>query len=55
MTVVMQRNDEGVDTRHVYDCVLRDLLRLEASNGLRITDLEGYRSMDPSASVSRMR
>ena len=42
MTVVMQRNDEGVYTRHVYDYTLRDLMRFQASNGLRITDLEGY-------------
>jgi len=42
MTVIMQRNDEGVYTRHVYDYALSDLLRFQASNGLRITDLEGY-------------
>ncbi len=42
MTVIMQRNDENAYSRHVYDFTLRDLLRFEASNGLRITDLEQY-------------
>jgi len=42
MTVVMQRNDEGAYSRHVYDYTLSDLLRLQASNGVRITDLEEY-------------
>ena len=42
MTVVMQRNDEGAYSRHVYDYTLNDLLRFEASNGIRITDFREY-------------
>jgi hypothetical protein len=42
MTVVMQRNDENAYSRHVYDYTLGDLLRFQASNGVRITDLEQY-------------
>jgi hypothetical protein len=42
MTVIMQRNDEGAYSRHVYDYTLTDLLRFQASNGIRITDLERY-------------
>lgn len=42
MTVIMQRNDESAYSRHVYDYTLTDLLRFQASNGLRITDLERY-------------
>jgi len=42
MTVIMQRNDENAYSRHVYDYTLNDLLRFQASNGLRITDLEQY-------------
>ena len=42
MTVIMQRNDESAYSRHVYDYTLSDLLRFQASNGLRITDLERY-------------
>jgi hypothetical protein len=42
MTVIMQRNDENAYSRHVYDYSLSDLLHFQASNGLRITDLERY-------------
>jgi hypothetical protein len=42
MTVIMQRNDESAYSRHVYDYTLSDLLRFQASNGMRITDLERY-------------
>ena len=42
MTVIMQRNDESAYSRHVYDYTLTDLLRFQASNGVRITDLERY-------------
>jgi hypothetical protein len=42
MTVVMQRNDEHAYSRHIYDYTLNDLLRFQASNGVRITDLKGY-------------
>jgi hypothetical protein len=42
MTVIMQRNDESAYSRHVYDYALSDLLRFQASNGVRITDLERY-------------
>jgi len=42
MTVIMQRNDESAYSRHVYDYTLTDLLRFQASNGIRITDLERY-------------
>jgi hypothetical protein len=42
MTVIMQRNDEKAYSRHVYDYTLTDLLRFQASNGIRITDLEAY-------------
>lgn len=42
MTVIMQRNDESAYSRHVYDYTLSDLLRFQASNGVRITDLERY-------------
>lgn len=42
MTVIMQRNDEKAYSRHVYDYALSDLLRFQASNGVRITDLEAY-------------
>jgi Beta-lactamase enzyme family/Bacterial tandem repeat domain 1 len=42
MTVIMQRNDENAYSRHVYDYTMRDLLRFQASNGVRITDLEQY-------------
>src|SRR5262249_2607380 len=42
MTVIMQRNDENAYSRHVYDYTLTDLLRFQASNGIRITDLEQY-------------
>ena len=42
MTVVMQRDDQGAYSRHVYDYTLSDLLRFQASNGIRITDLEEY-------------
>lgn len=43
MTVIMQRNDEGAYSRFVYDYTQTDLLRFEASNGVRITDLERYK------------
>jgi hypothetical protein len=42
MTVIMQRNDEDAYSRYVYDYTLQDLLRFEASNALRIADLEQY-------------
>jgi hypothetical protein len=42
MTVIMERNDENAYSRHVYDYTLRDLLRFQASNSLRIIDLEEY-------------
>ena len=42
MTVIMQRNDESAYSRHVYDYTQSDLLRFQASNGVRITDLERY-------------
>ncbi len=42
MAVIMQRNDESAYSRHVYDYTLSDLLHFQASNGLRITDLERY-------------
>jgi hypothetical protein len=42
MTVIMQRNYESAYSRHVYDFALSDLLRFQASNGVRITDLERY-------------
>jgi Beta-lactamase enzyme family/Bacterial tandem repeat domain 1 len=42
MTVIMQRNDESAYSRHVYNYALIDLLRFQASNGVRITDLERY-------------
>jgi Beta-lactamase enzyme family len=42
MTVIMQRNDESAYSRHVYDYTLTDLLRFQASNSVRITDLERY-------------
>lgn len=42
MNVIMQRNDESAYSRHVYDYSLTDLLRFQASNGIRITDLEQY-------------
>lgn len=42
MTVIMQRNTESAYSRHVYDYALGDLLRFQASNGVRITDLEAY-------------
>ena len=40
MTVIMQRNDERLLTPSVYDGRMSDLLRFQASNGVRITDLE---------------
>jgi len=43
MTVVMQHNDEGAYSRHVHNYTLIDLRRLQASNGLRITDLQEYK------------
>ena len=43
MTVIMQRNDESAYSRFVYDYTQTDLLRFEASNGVRITDLERYK------------
>jgi hypothetical protein len=42
ITVIMQRNYESAYSRHVYDYTLSDLLRFQASNGVRITDLERY-------------
>ena len=42
MSVIMQRNDESAYSRHVYDYTLTDLLRFQASNAVRITDLERY-------------
>jgi hypothetical protein len=42
ISVIMQRNNESAYSRHVYDYALTDLLRFQASNGVRITDLERY-------------
>jgi hypothetical protein len=43
VSVVMQRNAEGAYARHVYDYTLDDLMRFQASNGVRIVDVEEYR------------
>jgi Beta-lactamase enzyme family/Polyglycine hydrolase-like, structural repeat len=42
MSVIMVRNDDHAYSRHVYDYTQTDLLRFQASNGVRITDLERY-------------
>ena len=42
MSVIMQRNYESAYSRHVYDYTLTDLVRFQASNAVRITDLERY-------------